>query len=145
MVEVLNRSERVIERVGPAAVGEDFERAVAVVPRRARRQRLKLRLAGVFVGDGEHARRGEDVVFLDVARIVAGDRRRAVGAGDRHRDHARVGAVFGGDRDRVGEGRAFGQRLDVAMRIIERVGPAAVGEDFERAVAVVPAVPAASG
>ncbi len=117
-------------RVSPAAVGIDRELAVAVAARHVG-QCNKARRA-VHVGDTQRAAGGQYRVGLGQIDHRRRDHRRVVGPQDVHLDGAGC-AVGTRHRHRVGVGDT---RLELVMRGVCRVSPAAVGIDRELAVAV---------
>src|SRR5690348_12448200 len=133
----LNRRVAIVERVAPAAVAVDRERAVAMVAQSPRSNRLERALPTVDVGDRQLTRGPQLAVLADVPGAVPADLRNVVGAVDRHHDLLARSPVERGDRDRVAEARPGGKRLSRRVAIVERVAPAAVAVDREGAVAMV--------
>src|SRR5690349_8061270 len=122
----LNRRVAIVERVAPAAVAVDRERAVAMVAQSPRSNRLERALPTVDVGDRQLTRGPQLAVLADVPGAVPADLRNVVGAVDRHHDLLARSPVERGDRDRVAEARPRAKRLNRRVAIVERVAPAAI-------------------
>ena len=127
----------VVERVGPGAVGRNLEGAVAVGAGGAGRDRLQLVLAGVLVGHIEIAGRGS----WTPSSVTAPDTSPVMTAGPLVPVMVMVISCVSvpscrRHRDGVLQRLPGRQRLHGGIGVVERVGPGAVGQHLEGAVAV---------
>ena len=117
----LNVGVGVVQVVGPVPC---IRHGIGAIGRLFLVKRIEQRLALINLGDGQGARGGQVRLFghAAITRLLPGDHRRVIGAGDGD-VYRRRGAIGGGEGERFCQRIPGPQGLNRGVGVVKRVGP----------------------